>query len=69
MDVTEHKRAEEVLQRSKNRFRAMVEKSAEGILLLLPNKDIIYASPSVERVLGYTPEELTVQSLIVPSGL
>ena len=65
MDVTEHKRAEEVLQRSKNRFRAMVEKSAEGILLLLPNKDIIYASPSVERVLGYTPDELTVQSLIV----
>ena len=64
MDVTEHKRAEEVLQRSENRFRAMVEKSAEGILLLLPNKDIIYASPSVERVLGYTPEELTVQSLI-----
>ena len=68
MDVTEHKRAEEVLQRSKNRFRAMVEKSAEGILLLLPNKDIIYASPSVERVLGYTPDELTVQSLIRPSG-
>ena len=68
MDVTEHKRAEEVLQRSKNRFRAMVEKSAEGILLLLPNKDIIYASPSVERVLGYTPDELTVQSLIAPSG-
>ena len=64
MDVTEHKRAAEVLQRSENRFRAMVEKSAEGILLLLPNRDIIYASPSVERVLGYTPEELTVQSLI-----
>ena len=63
MDVTEHKRAAEVLQRSENRFRAMVEKSAEGILLLLPNKDILYASSSVERVLGYTPEELTVQTL------
>src|SRR5882762_937428 len=41
----------------------MVEKSAEGILLLLPNMEIIYASASVERVLGYTPEELTVQAL------
>jgi PAS domain S-box-containing protein len=58
MDVTERKRAAEVLQRSKDRFRAMVEKSAEGILLILPDKGIIYASPSVERVLGYTPEEL-----------
>jgi PAS domain S-box-containing protein len=64
MDVTERRHAAEVLQRRENRFRAMVEKSAEGILLLRPDKDIIYASPAVERVLGYTPEELTVQSLI-----
>ena len=63
MDVTEQKRAAEVLQRSESRFRAMVEKSAEGILLLRPNKDILYASSSVEHVLGYTPEELTVQTL------
>ena len=64
IDVTEYKRAAEVLQRSKDRFKAMVEKSAEGILLLRPNKDIIYASPSVERVLGFTPEELNLHSLI-----
>src|SRR6267143_380176 len=63
MDVTERKQAQEVLQKNENRFRAMVEKSAEGILLLLPNMEIIYASASVERVLGYTPEELTVQAL------
>ena len=64
MDVTERKRAEEALQRSNDRFRAMVEKSAEGILLLRPNKEIIYASPSVEGVLGFTPEELNVQPLV-----
>src|SRR5437899_2392159 len=64
MDVTEHKRVAEMLRRSKNRFRAMVEKNAEGILLILPDKGIIYASPAVERVLGYTSEELTMQSLI-----
>jgi PAS domain S-box-containing protein len=58
MDVTERKHAAEVLQRSKNRFRAMVEKSAEGIVLTLADKGIVYASPSIERVLGYTPEEL-----------
>src|ERR1700682_1872094 len=64
MDVTEHKQVAEVLRKSKNRFKAMVEKNAEGILLILPDKRIIYASPAVERVLGYTSEELTMQSLI-----
>jgi PAS domain S-box-containing protein len=63
MDVTERQRAEEALQRAKNRFRAMVEKSAEGILLMRPEKGVVYASPSVERVIGYTPEELTGQSV------
>ena len=58
MDVTERRQAAEVLQRSKNRFRAMVEKSAEAIVLTLPDKGIVYASPSIERVLGYTPEEI-----------
>jgi PAS domain S-box-containing protein len=64
MDVTERTQAAEVLQRSQNRFRAMVEKNAEGILLILPDKGIIYASPAVERVLGYASDELTIQSLI-----
>jgi PAS domain S-box-containing protein len=58
MDVTERKQAAEVLQRSKERFRAMVEKSSEGIVLSLPDKGVVYASPAVERVLGYTPEEI-----------
>jgi PAS domain S-box-containing protein len=64
MDVTEREQAAEVLQRSRNTFRAMVEKSGEGILLLRPDRSIIYASPSVERVLGYTPQELAEQPLI-----
>jgi len=38
LDVTERKQAAEVLQRSQNTFRAMVEKSAEGILLMRPDR-------------------------------
>jgi len=63
MDVTEHKRAEEALKRGQKRFRAMVEKSAEGIVLGTPEKGVIYASPSVERVLGYRPDEFAGRSL------
>ena len=64
MDVTERKQAAESLQKSRDTFRAMVEKSGEGILLLRPDRRVIYASPSVERVLGYTPQELAEQPLI-----
>ena len=63
MDVTERKQAEEALKHSQKRFRAMVEKSAEGIVLGTPEKGVIYASPSVERVLGYTPDECAGRSL------
>ena len=69
LDVTERMRAEEVLERSQNRFRAMVERSDEGIVLMRPYHKLIYASPSVERVLGYTPQELaglTLKDLLPP---
>src|ERR1700691_3812262 len=63
MDVTERKQAEEALKQGQKRFRAMVEKSAEGIVLGTPEKGVIYASPSVEQVLGYTPDEFAGRSL------
>jgi PAS domain S-box-containing protein len=64
VDVTERKKAAEKLQRIQNTFRAMVEKSAEGILLMRPDKSVLYASPAVERVLGYTPREMTEQPMM-----
>jgi PAS domain S-box-containing protein len=57
LENSERKQAEEALKQGQKRFRAMVEKSVEGIVLGTPEKGVIYASPSVERVLGYTPEE------------
>ncbi|HEV7528911.1 MAG TPA: ATP-binding protein, partial [Solirubrobacteraceae bacterium] len=51
------------LRQGQTRFRAMVEKSAEGIVLGTPEQGVIYASASVERVLGYTPEEFVGRSL------
>ena len=52
-------RRERALQRSEKRFRAMIERSSDVELLHDPaTLKVIYASPSVERVLGYTPEEM-----------
>ncbi|MEL6406243.1 MAG: PAS domain S-box protein [Chloroflexota bacterium] len=46
------------IQQSEQRFRAMVEKGSELIIQLDGNARITYASPSVERLLGYEEDEL-----------
>ena len=40
------------------RFRALVENSADGIILVDQDGTVQYASPSTERILGYSPEEM-----------
>ncbi len=52
------RRAEHAVQASEKRFRALIEHSYDIVLLLSAEGTILYASPSVERVLGYAPEEL-----------
>jgi len=42
-------------------FKALVEKSTEGITMHNADGMRIYCSPSVEEILGYTPEELMEQ--------
>jgi PAS domain S-box-containing protein len=54
-DVTEQRRAEEALRQSEERFRALVEKSRDGILLVDDRATIRYAAPALRTVLGYDP--------------
>ncbi len=46
------------VKRSEKRFRALIEHSFDAICLLDAQANILYASPSAERILGYTAEEL-----------
>src|SRR3954453_1148638 len=39
------------------RFRALIEHSLDAIALVEPDGTVSYVSPSIVRVLGYTPEE------------
>src|SRR5215212_2349468 len=61
-DVTERKRTEDAPrdngERYDERFRALVQNSSDIIALLEVDGTILYQSPSVERVLGYRPDEL-----------
>ena len=57
-DVTERKRSEEALRESEARFHALARNALDIVMITDANGTIRYISPSVERVLGYQPEEL-----------
>jgi PAS domain S-box-containing protein len=48
----------EQLASQERRFRALIENDADGIILVDGEGVVRYASPSTERILGYSPEDL-----------
>ena len=57
-DVTEQKHAMKALQKSEERHRIYFENVSGVIVSIDSDFRILNISPSVERVLGYTPEEM-----------
>ncbi len=59
-DITERKQAEESLRKSESELRLITENTRDliSITALDMNATFIYASPSYEKVLGYSPDEL-----------
>ncbi len=55
-DITEIKKTEEV-RRSEEHFRSLVQNASDVITVVDADGTIRYVSPSIERVLGYLPEE------------
>ena len=63
-DVTEPRRMEQELKSSEQRFRALIDNSADAIALVTRHGIVTYASSSSCRVMGYTPDDLLGLSLI-----
>jgi PAS domain S-box-containing protein len=57
-DITARKRAEDALRRNEEYYRALIEHASDVISVIDADGTIRYESPSVERVLGYRPDEL-----------
>ncbi|HEX8463119.1 MAG TPA: PAS domain S-box protein [Abditibacterium sp.] len=60
--AVEGARSAQALRESERRFRALIENSSEGILLLDEGAQICYASPAIKRILGFSPEEVLGKS-------
>ena len=64
-NLTERKRNEE----TEKKFQSIIENSSDGVRMIDAKGRIIYASPSTERILGYTKNQylnLNIISLIHP---
>ncbi len=62
-DITEQKQSEIRLRQSEEKFRLIAENTSDTITLLDMDFNLIYVSPSVEKIRGFTPEEACLQKM------
>ncbi len=62
-DITEHSKIAQTLVESERRFRALTENSSDLVVILDATGIFRYASPSHQKILGYTAEALVGTSI------
>ena len=68
-NITDRKRAEEALQESEQKFKAMSGTANDGIIMLNDEGNVTYWNEAAERIFGYTDQEImgkNFHSIIVP---
>lgn len=71
-DITKRKIAENQAKENEQKFRLIAENTHEAIVVTDMNLKTIYASPAVERILGYTPHafsKLHIDQILTPASL
>jgi diguanylate cyclase (GGDEF)-like protein/PAS domain S-box-containing protein len=71
-DISEQKRAEEALRLSEARLQSLMQNASDTICVMAPDGTIVYQSSSIERLTGFTPEEIvggTATDLLHPDDL
>ncbi|MEO6149790.1 MAG: PAS domain S-box protein [Mucilaginibacter sp.] len=58
VDRTEQKKAKDLVRINERRFRTLIENSADMITMSTLEGEILYGSPSITKVFGYSMEEI-----------
>lgn len=61
-DITDRKQAEEALRESEEKYRAVVESTADGIVFLDPARKMIACNKGFSRLFGYAEDEIKGES-------
>ena len=56
-DITERKLAEQNLKQSEEKNRALIENISDAIVLIDEHLNVVYQSPAVQRIVGFTIED------------
>jgi PAS domain S-box-containing protein len=71
-DITDRKQMEEAIKESEERFKFLTEAMADIVWTMDQDFHTTYVSPSIERVLGFTPEERkrqTLKEMVTPESM
>lgn len=63
VDITEHKKAEETLRKSEQKYRQLIESLHEGIWVIDENACTTFVNDRMAEMLGYTVEEMVGRHL------
>lgn len=61
-NIDDRKRAEEALKASERRLRQITDNMLDGIFCMSQDKTVTYVSPSLEGIIGYSPEFLKMEA-------
>lgn len=57
IDIDDSKRSREILEKSEQKFKTMVDFTSDWVYWISPNENFVYMSPSSQAVCGYKPED------------
>ncbi len=72
IDITDRTEAEDRLRESQARYRLLADNMTDAVWMMDMNLNVTYTSPSVEKLIGYTDEEIkqsTPEKFLTPESL